>query len=220
MIEVKNLCVSYKNLNVFKNLNLHIEDGKITVILGESGCGKTTLLNALSNLIKYHGEITGMPQKKAVVFQENRLIDCLTVKQNLTLVNDSEDRLLEDLSIFGLEQKADEYPSRLSGGMLRRVAILRALRFDAPVILMDEPFINLDLKLKFNLMDRIKEYHQQKGATIIMVTHDIKEAVKIADRIIVFVKNQDDCEIVKDIKRVNKATERQLFTLLSGQEQQ
>lgn len=217
MIRIQNLSKNYKNLTVFDNLNLEIEENQITVILGESGCGKTTLLNVLANTVEYKGEVSGMPQKKAMVFQENRLIDCLTVRQNLTLVNADENQLDEQLKDFNLTEKAQEYPKSLSGGMLRRVAILRALRYDAPLILMDEPFINLDLKLKFSLIEKVKAYHQQKGATIIMVTHDIKEAVKIADRIIVFEKNEGSASVVKDIKKITKATESQLFKLLSGE---
>ncbi len=217
MIRIKNLSKNYKNLTVFDNLNLEIEENQITVILGESGCGKTTLLNVLANTVEYKGEVSGMPPKKAMVFQENRLIDCLTVRQNLTLVNADENQFDEQLKDFNLTKKAQEYPKSLSGGMLRRVAILRALRYDAPLILMDEPFINLDLKLKFSLIEKVKAYHQQKGATIIMVTHDIKEAVKIADRIIVFEKNEGSASVVKDIKKITKATESQLFKLLSGE---
>lgn len=184
MIKISNLNKAYSKNTVFTDFNLEIQSGKITVILGESGCGKTTLLNAIAGLTDYQGEIVGVPQKKAFVFQENRLINCLTVKQNLALVC-KEENLEQDLKDFGLFDKKNEYPKNLSGGMARRVAILRALSYQAPIIFMDEPFINLDLKLKDRLMTLVKKAQKEKGVTLIMVTHSLSEAIFMADRIIV-----------------------------------
>ncbi|MBO5713916.1 MAG: ATP-binding cassette domain-containing protein, partial [Clostridia bacterium] len=199
MISIKNLNKKYGNLTVYENFNLRIEKGKITVILGESGSGKTTLLNVLANLTDYQGEVVGVDKNISFVFQKDRLISNLTVAQNLTLINPSinVDLVLDE---YGILDKKDKYPKTLSGGQARRLAIARALNVNASTVFMDEPFINLDVKLKYQLINKIKEQQQKVGSTVIVVTHDVKEAVSIADRIIVLSKGN----IVLDQKTVNK----------------
>lgn len=209
MISIKNINKRYGNLTVYENFNLDIEKGKITVVLGESGSGKTTLLNVLANLTDYQGEVIGVDKNVSFVFQKDRLISNLTVAQNLTLINPSinVDLVLEE---YGILDKKDKYPKTLSGGQARRLAIARALNVSASTVFMDEPFINLDVKLKYQLITKIRERQKQDNSTIIVVTHDVKEAVSIADRIIVLSKGK----IVLDKKTINKKTENEILSLL------
>ena len=193
MISIKNLSFAYDQKGGYENFNLDLVKGEKTVVLGESGAGKTTLLKILANLVDYQGQITGMQYPVSVVFQNDRLIKNLTVKENLQLVAKNADigLALKEIGLAGYE---NAYIKTLSAGMKRRVAILRALLFNAEIVLFDEPFINLDLKLKFSIMDKIKQTCKDK--TIILVTHDIKEAVYLADRIIIL----KDKKITFDIR--------------------
>ena len=209
MIDIKNLCISYGNLSVYENFNLQIEQGKITAILGESGSGKTTLLNAIAGLIEYKGEILGDYKQTSFVFQKEYLVPNLTVKENLQLVTKGVD-FDKELETFGVLDKKDEYPKNLSGGMARRVSILRGLIFPAKTLLLDEPFINLDLALKYHLINIIKERQKESAQTTILVTHDIKEATLLADRIIVVKKG----EIIFDTENKGDQTEKELFNIM------
>ena len=212
MISVKNLCKNYGENQIFDNFNLEIFDGEVLVVLGESGSGKTTLLNILAGLTDYNGQVTGVQKPLSMVFQNDMLVKNLTVKENLLLVNKNAD-IDAVLSQVGLKEKQNEYIKNLSGGMARRVAIARALCFEAKTLFLDEPFINLDLALKFSLMDIIKK--EQQGKTIVLVTHDIKEAVYLADRIVVVSKGKVILEC-KNQKQDAEKIEKKLFeTMLS-----
>ncbi|MBO7149692.1 MAG: ABC transporter ATP-binding protein [Clostridia bacterium] len=207
MISIKNLCKSYGENIIFYNFNLDIFDGEVLAVLGESGSGKTTLLNVLAGLTEFSGEVLGIEKPISMVFQKDMLVKNLTVKENLLLVNKDID-VDKVLSEVGLTNKKNEYIKNLSGGMARRVAIARALMLDAKTLFLDEPFINLDLSLKFSLMDKIKEKRQDK--TIVLVTHDIKEAVYLADRIVIVSKGKIVLES-KNQTEDKEQMEKQLF---------
>lgn len=183
MLSLKNITKKYGEKTVFESFNLDIEENKITVILGESGSGKTTLLNMIAGLTDFNGEIAGT-EKVSMVFQRDRLVPHLTVKENILLINETADvsALLESVGLFGAENL---YPKDLSAGMARRVAIIRAFSYSAPVLLMDEPLVNLDLSLKFSIMKQIKSLKEKTAKTVLMVTHDVKEAAILSDRVIV-----------------------------------
>lgn len=183
MISLKNITKTYGEKTVFDNFNLDIEENKITVILGESGSGKTTLLNILAGLTEYSGAVLGV-DKVSMVFQRDRLVPHMTVKENILLTNENADykNLLESVGLKGAENL---YPKQLSAGMSRRVAIARAFSYSAPLLLMDEPLVNLDLALKFSLMEIIKDLRRATGKTVLIVSHDVKEAATLADRAIV-----------------------------------
>lgn len=215
MITFKNFTVKYGDKTVFDGFNLDVSLSGNTAVLGESGSGKTTLLNAIAGLVPFSGEVSGVPQKISAAFQENRLVPCLTVKENLALAT-GEQGIDYDLESFALSDKAQSYPSRLSGGEKRRVALLRAYRFNAPLYILDEPFNSLDLKLKIRLEELFKKRVKDNSAALLFVTHDIKEAVSLADRIIVVSGDGGVCKIVADVKSVNEKTEEYLFGLLSG----
>ena len=208
-MKIKNLNVSYGEKGIYSNFNLEIEDGLITVILGESGAGKTTLLRAIASLTEYSGEIE-KPNEMSMVFQNDRLVKSLTVKENILLVNKDADvtSLLNEVGLMGYE---NAYPKTLSGGMARRVALARAFAKTGDLALYDEPFINLDLKNKLSLINIVKQKYADNNKTLIVVTHDIKEAVLLADRIIVL-KNG---EVVSSIKNIEKETEDVLFKILT-----
>ena len=207
MISVKNLCKEYGENKIFDNFNLDIFDGEVLAILGESGSGKTTLLNILAGLTEFKGDINGVQKPISMVFQKDMLVKNLTVKENLLLVNKNVD-VEKALGQVGLAEKKDEFIKNLSGGMARRVAILRALIYQSKMLFLDEPFTNLDLATKFSLMDLIKDKKQEK--MVVFVTHDIKEAVYLADRIIILSKGK----IVCDIDKINKNTEKKIFDIL------
>lgn len=215
MITFKNFTVKYGDKTVFDGFNLDVSLSENTAVLGESGSGKTTLLNAIAGLVPFSGEVSGVPQRISAAFQENRLVPCLTVKENLALAT-GEEGIDYDLESFALSDKAQSYPSRLSGGEKRRVALLRAYRFNAPLYILDEPFNSLDLKLKIRLEELFKKRVKDNSAALLFVTHDIKEAVSLADRIIVVSGDGGVCKIVADVKSVNEKTEEYLFGLLSG----
>lgn len=183
MITLKNVCKKYGEKTVFENFSLDIEENKITVVLGESGSGKTTLLNMIAGLTGFSGDISGA-DKVAMVFQRDRLVPHLTVKENILLVNESAD-VSALLAETGLKDAENLYPQALSAGMARRVAILRAFASSAPLLLMDEPLVNLDLSLKISLIKTIKRLKDESGKTIVVVTHDVKEAATLSDRVIV-----------------------------------
>lgn len=208
MITLKNVTKKYGEKTVFQNFNLEVEDNKITAILGESGSGKTTLLNMIARLTTFNGEISGA-ERVSMVFQRDRLVPHLTVKENILLVNENADvsALLSSVGLLGAE---DFYPKDLSAGMARRVAIIRAFSFAAPLLLMDEPLVNLDLALKFSIMEQIKSLKEQTGKTVLMVTHDVKEAAFLADRTIVI----SGGEIIYDKAEKSEDTEKVLTEIL------
>lgn len=210
MISLKNITKKYGDKTVFHNFNLDIEENEITVILGESGSGKTTLLNMIARLTDFSGEISSAGQV-SMVFQRDRLVPHLTVRENILLINENADvkRMLESVGLNGAENL---YPKELSAGMARRVAIIRAFSHPAPLLLMDEPLVNLDLSLKFSLLEKIKELQSTTGKTVIMVSHDVKEAAYFSGRIIVL---KSGGEVILDKKRVSEKTLTE--TLLNGQ---
>jgi NitT/TauT family transport system ATP-binding protein len=193
-MKISNLCKSYGDNVVYKDFNLEIEDGKITCILGRSGSGKTTLLNVVATLTDFEGEVTKVTP--SYIFQTPRLVPNLTVEGNLKLVCKEEDKIAEMLEKTGLKDKANEYPAHLSGGQAQRVALCRAFLFKSDMILMDEPFASLDLKLKISIMDMFKALQAENKISAMFVTHDVDEAVYLADRILVL----DGGKIIYDCK--------------------
>lgn len=182
-MRIDKLCKSYGKNVVYRNFHMEVEDGKVTCLLGESGSGKTTLLNVIAGLTDYTGSV---PQVKcSYVFQEHRLLPNLTVFQNLRLVCSDEAKIWAALEGARLSDRVHSYPGSLSGGQAQRASVLRAFLYDAELILMDEPFSSLDLKLKIKMMELFKTMLSSTGKTALFVTHDVDEAVYLADRIIV-----------------------------------
>ena len=201
MIKIEKIEVSYQNNKIYDNFSLDLEDNKITCILGSSGCGKTTLLNVLAGIVPYKGNIINFPQTVSYIFQEERLLENLTVMQNL-LYTAGKDKILQAEEILKKTEildKKNDYPLRLSGGERQRVAIARAFLSDADVLLMDEPFSSLDTALKIKLTNVFTNLLKEgKKRTVVFVTHDVEEAMMLAHRIIVLEKGKIKDEIVPE----------------------
>ena len=210
MIKLKNVTKKYGDKTVYDNFSFAFDEDRITAFLGESGAGKTTLLNIIAGLTDYDGEVI-KDGDVSFVFQTDRLVKNLTVKENLKLVlkNATEKDILDALDSVGLSAAIDLYPKELSAGMARRVAILRAFLYPCKILLMDEPFINLDVSLKFSLINTVKKMQGITPKTVVFVTHDIKEAVSLSDRVAVV----KDGKIIFYEKNVNEKTEEEIFDL-------
>lgn len=183
MIKIDNLTVKYGKKTVYENFSLEIGERGVTCVLGESGCGKTTLLNAVAGIIKYGGTVS--PVAVSYVFQSPRLVPNLTAEGNLRLVGAEKQAAEAMLEKVGLGDKLKAYPASLSGGEAQRVSLARAFLKRADLLLMDEPFSSLDLKTKISIMELFKELQEEEGKSVLFVTHDIDEALYLADRIIV-----------------------------------
>lgn len=187
IIEVRGVSKAYEDKCIFENFSLKIAKNETTILMGPSGSGKTTLLNMMMNLeFPDKGSILGLEnQKFAAVFQEDRLCDMLSVKSNIKIVLNSKNKP-EDidghLESVGLEKELLTTAKNLSGGMKRRVAIVRAMMADSDIIIMDEPFKGLDEKAKTRCMDYIKSHTDKK--TLIISTHDEREAIYMGGNII------------------------------------
>jgi NitT/TauT family transport system ATP-binding protein len=191
---LKNISKSYGKLQVLNSLSLEIEENSIIAFLGPSGCGKTTLLSLIAGLNQPDdGEILGLENKSiSYLFQEPRLLDWLTVADNLSFVltdqiagDEIKHRIDYYLKHMEILEYRNAYPRRLSGGQRQRVAMARALAYPSRILLMDEPFKSLDLGLKLELIHRLLLLWTAEPRTIILVTHDTKEALLLADEIFV-----------------------------------
>lgn len=178
-IEVRNLNKCFGEKCVLDNLSQTFPEGKSSVIMGASGCGKTTLLSILMGLCRADsGEISGLEDKKmSAVFQEDRLCENLSAYRNVRMVcdkNKTKTDVEKALADVGLSEALKKPVRELSGGMKRRCAIARAVAADSDLIFLDEPFKGLDEKTKNSVMQYVKD--NTKGKTVIMVTHDKTEA--------------------------------------------
>lgn len=175
-IIVKNLSKTYGELEVLNNFNCRFKRGKFNIIIGESGIGKTSLLNILMKLeVQDQGEILNMNKDISVIFQENRLLDKFTIYENLEYVVDDLDRKEMDLALerVGLDSLGNEKIYNLSGGMKRRVAILRSVLKKSDLYIFDEAFKDVDDDTYNRLVEYVKE--KLEGQTVIMTSHRISE---------------------------------------------
>jgi NitT/TauT family transport system ATP-binding protein len=194
-INIRNLNKAYGSEQILKNFNIEFSDDNINCIVGKSGCGKSTLLNIIAGLIDIQGgEINGAALSDiSYIFQEDRLIEWLNVKENLELtlkkyfdssILDAKiDEVLELVGIYDIKNK---YPNELSGGMRQRINIARAFGKPSKIILMDEPFKSLDYKLKYTIIDEFKNLLNKEKRMVILVTHDLDEAIYFQGNIFVF----------------------------------
>lgn len=191
MVKVEHLGKEFGGLQVFQDLTLEFPEGKITAILGPSGCGKTTLLNILAGITEADRGRRQAPQPVSYLFQDPRLLPWLTVRENVALV--LWDKLspaevgpvaAHYLQAVGIEEYGEFYPSQLSGGLRQRAALARAFSYSAPLLLMDEPFKSLDVKIRFKLIDDFIGLWRAYPRTVVAVTHDVKEAIWLGDRIV------------------------------------
>jgi ABC-type nitrate/sulfonate/bicarbonate transport system ATPase subunit len=187
MLIVKNLSVSYGDQIILCDINLEVAKGQFVSIIGKSGCGKTTLLNAIAGFELPHFIITGeiaKPKNIGYIFQESSLLPWMTVRQNLIFgAKDRDFNIEKFLTSLGLGGKSDFYPNELSGGQKQKLALGQTILNNPELILMDEPFGSLDdisrSKSWIWLQKTVKEYE----LTVIMVTHSLREAKFLSDKI-------------------------------------
>ena len=173
---------------VLHDVNFNLRRGEICALLGPSGCGKTTLLRIISGLDSdFEGRIVlPSPHKIGMVFQEPRLLPWRSLIQNLRLVGaSSENDLAEIVAALRLSKHIDHFPGELSLGLARRAAIARAFAVKPNLLLLDEPFVSLDASLAARLREELLALVLKRAATTLIVTHDVEEAISLADRIVV-----------------------------------
>ena len=204
-IEIKNIKKDFVSRPALGSVNLTINKGEFICLLGPSGCGKSTLINILAGLLEpSSGEIyfdnkssNEIGKERAMVFQEGALFPWLTVIENVEFgmiikgINKKEarEKAMDYLKMVQLKKFANSYIHELSGGMKQRVSIARALTLDSELLLMDEPFSALDSQTKTILQQEVQKIWYDTGKTIVFVTHNIEEAVLLADRVIVMGTN-------------------------------
>src|SRR5438445_9456039 len=187
-VVVTHLRRAYGSRIVIDNLNLRIERGEFVVLLGERGCGKTALRRALAGLDPIQGGRIAAPRRPAVVFQEHRLLPWDSLWRNVSLglqVPDARGRAAAALSEVGLGERLDAWPRNLSGGQAQRVALARALVQEPELLLLDEPFAALDALTRIRMQGLVKELVARHQPGVLLVTHDVDEAIALADRILV-----------------------------------
>lgn len=176
---------------VLNNINIEVKEGQIVAIVGPSGCGKSTLLNLISGLIKPDSGKVIVEGKIGYMFQKDNLFEWRNVYKNITIgpeikhIKENEQEIDEILKKYGLFDFKYYYPKELSGGMRQRVALIRTLILKPDILLLDEPFSSLDYQSKIIVQDDIYKIIKEEKKTTIMVTHDITEAIAMADVIYV-----------------------------------
>lgn len=231
VIRVENVSKTFQTsdddrVEALEDISLEVPHGEFVTVVGPSGCGKSTLIKLIAGLVQqttgriyYQGaEVRGLNAKVGYVPQESKLFPWLTVEENVAFGLDSRsyskqeraERVRQYIQLAGLAGFEDRYPSQLSGGMSKRASIVRALAYDPPVILMDEPFGPLDAQTRMILQDELLKIWEQKRQTIVFVTHDLVEAVALADRVIVMTHRPGK---IKDVITVHMSRPRNIFEI-------
>jgi len=192
---------------VLKNVDLKLHKGEILAIVGPSGCGKSTILNIISGLLEpTKGEVV-VKGKAGYMFQKDNLFEWRTIYQNITLgleikkIKDKKiyQRIDELLKKYGLWEFKNSYPNELSGGMRQRVALIRTLVLNPNILLLDESFSALDYQTRLLVNEDVYKIIKEENKSTIMVTHDISEAIAMADRIILLSKRPASIKKIYDI---------------------
>lgn len=224
-LQVQNLTKRFGDLLVLDDVSFDVKTGEFLCIVGPTGCGKTTFLNSITKLyMPTSGEILldGEPvdphkHKIAYIFQEESTMDWLTVAQNVEFglkvrnmpENERKDKVEEYLEIVGLQDFHDYYPRELSSSMLQRVSIARAFVTEPDLLLMDEPYGQLDIELRFKLEDELIRLWKKTGTTVLFITHNIEEAVYLAERILILTNKPATIkeEVIVDLPRPRDFTD-------------
>lgn len=215
----KSFTVDGQKVDVLKDINLEVQKGEFIAIVGHSGCGKSTLLKIIAGLEKNDTglvtvdgkEVNGPGMDRGMIFQEHRLFPWMSIEKNVQLglkgLSKEEKTKLSDqyLELVKLSEFKKAYPSQLSGGMSQRAAIARSLVSQPEVLLLDEPFGALDALTKIELQEELLKIRERFHNTMLMVTHDIEEAVYLADRIVVMSARPGR---IKDVIKVELGTYR------------
>ena len=219
ILSINNLSKNYHDLTTeikaIENISLDIYPNEWISIVGPSGCGKSTLLSILSNLEKKsEGNINFKDDniKLGYMLQKDALFPWKTVLENCllgleitnTLTNEKKDKVINLLNIYGLHEFINKYPDSLSGGMKQRVALIRTLAINPDILLLDEPFSALDYMTRLKLSNDVYEIIKKEKKTVILVTHDIAEAISLSDKVIVLTKRPSSIKNIYNIKLTNK----------------
>jgi len=234
IIEIRSLNKSYEDYQVLYNLSLKIWPGELICVIGPSGCGKSTLLNLIGGFVKgdqgeilLNGLLVEKPSRQCImVFQEfDQLFSWQTVRHNIEFpLKKAPDRLTNQeirtrvdhyLAMVNLSDFGDYYPNQLSGGMKQRTALARALALSPQLLLMDEPFGSLDAQTKRDLQDTLLKIKEKTRATTVFVTHDIREALYLADRIVVLRAGTVAAVIKNQSRNVSETRVAEITALLS-----
>jgi NitT/TauT family transport system ATP-binding protein len=211
-LTLKNLSKTYfdpysgTRVDAIHDVSLQVEAGEFVSVVGPSGCGKTTILNMIAGFLPHTGGdilVGGKPVKgpgpdRGVVFQSFALFPWKTVLENVAfgpkmrgIARAEREKIAREyLAIAGLSEAASRYPSELSGGMQQRVGVVRALANDPDVLLMDEPFASVDAQTRMTLQEELTRIWAAKRNTVLFITHDVGEAVFLADRVVVLTKGR------------------------------
>lgn len=241
-LSLKNLRKTYfdpyagSQVTAVQDVSLDVEQGEFISVVGPSGCGKTTILNMIAGFIPYTGGeilidgnlVKGPGPDRGVVFQSFALFPWKTVLENVGfgpkmrgVPKDERDRTAREyLALAGLSHAADRYPNELSGGMQQRVGVVRALANNPAVLLMDEPFASVDAQTRMTLQEELTRIWQERKPTVIFITHDVAEAVFLANRVVVLSKGRVLDQIKVDLPRPrvwDQLIEDETFKRLSAQ---
>lgn len=213
VVEIRNLNKYFDDVQALDHVSLDVTRGEFVSVIGVSGCGKSTLIRIIGGLetqsdgeVLVNGEAVKKPSRKiGFVFQDHRLLPWLTISQNIKLALDKKTKDTNEivekyLKLVGLEKFASAYPGQLSGGMAQRVAIARALANQPDILLLDEPFGALDAITRINMQQELQKIWKAEGITMILITHDIAEAVFLGERVVVMSSRPGK---IKDIIKVD-----------------
>ncbi len=217
LLEIKNLTKNYHTkegeIKAIKDCNIKVSKGEIIALVGPSGCGKSTLLSIISELEKdYQGEVIKSDNLKiAYMLQSDALFPWLTIYENAILGLKVQKMLTEEnleyvdylLKFYNLDEFKNKYPKSLSGGMKQRVALIRTLALKPDLLLLDEPFSALDQQARLVISDDVYKIIKKEKKTVILVTHNIEEAITFADRVIVLTKRPSYIKNIVEIKMDN-----------------
>lgn len=200
-ISVKNLSVYYGDYCALKDVEFEVEKGEFVAIVGKSGSGKTTFLNALAHFIPYTGKIS-IPKNIGVVFQHYAVFPWLTASENISFGLEDKTKkekkqiISNNLKLAELEEKKDKYPAELSGGQVQRIALARSLAPNPEVLFMDEPYGALDAYTREKMQQWLLDVWSKHKKTIVFITHNIEEAIFLADRVLILC----DHKFIKEFK--------------------
>ncbi len=215
ILEIKDLSKTYytkdKKIEAIKNISFKVKDKDFIAIVGPSGCGKSTILSILSGILnKTDGEIlynnkikTGYMLQEDALFPFRTVLDnsCLGLEVKKNLTKESKKSVIDLLKKYGLEEFIYSYPNSLSGGLKQRVALIRTLAINPDILLLDEPFSKLDYSTSLILSDELYKIIKDEKKTVIMVTHDLEEAISMATKVLVMSKRPGTIKKEIEIKR-------------------
>ncbi|MGM9936078.1 MAG: ABC transporter ATP-binding protein [Candidatus Ornithomonoglobus sp.] len=219
ILEIQNITRIYKDeektVEALKDVSLGVKRGEFISLIGSSGCGKTTLLRLIAGLDKPQAgkllldgrEISGPDPSRGYVFQQGSLFDWLTIEQNIAaglkarhVYKENKHKVAQYIDMIGLNGFEKAFPHQISGGMAQRVAIARALINDPEILLLDEPMGALDSFTRADIQDKLLELKRANDATMILVTHDIDEAIYLSDRIVVMTPRPGRISEILEVK--------------------